>query len=222
MKTLWKLFVSVGLSLTAVFLISLPSFAQSTVCAPVQFEAKIAVSTSPGKNILKLSPNAQWSYDYANRREFSTRIDSHGNKTSVVLDFGYQPMEYVWTTSAQGVVTGCQAKYVSGPMADFCGTPDGTAPFTLGGSLSVSRWTATFPGWQFLGGILGVKFPGSIGVEGISSVRGFLPVSMTAIEPGHSAGGLLEGPVTFFQALFTDVMPGIRNPNVFQVPAACR
>lgn len=79
-------------------------------------------------------------------------------------------------------------------ISDREGGDDGTAQYLLAGSLKGSHLTATFPGCQFLGGTLGVKLPGSIAVEGISSLRRFLPVSMPGTQPDHATGGLREGP----------------------------
>lgn len=224
MKSVWALILTVGICIATAALFVRMSFAQTspTACAPVQFETDIAISMKPDQNVLRWSPNAKWDYDFANRRELAAITDSEGNSTNILTkSVDGQTVQYVWTTSAQGVVTGCQAKYVDYSMPEFCETPNASSTITVGGQVDAYRWMGTFPGSQFLGGLLGTNFKGNITIEGLSTLQSNLPISMTAIQPDHSSGGLLNGPENFFQAVFMNTIPGIRNPNVFNYPQPC-
>lgn len=110
---------ALSLILAAISLFSSPSFAQSSVCAVNQFESDIVVSTSPMGNVLGWSANPHWHYDYTNRGEYATMDNPQGGSTNIIRKLsGEGQVEYIWTTSAQGDVSGCQLVNLPAPLRD--------------------------------------------------------------------------------------------------------
>jgi hypothetical protein len=218
--TATRLSVLVGaFSLAAACLSAQRCLGQTVACSPNQFESDVSVGTFPPALPLTWTPNATWSYDYTNRRQFFSAIDASGRSTSVIMDFE-RGLRYEWKTSAQGNDLSCRVDPLPGSMVQLCGSVEDLG-FSLGGSLPVETWTGTFPAWQLLGGALGRDAEGDLTVEGLSSKVGFLPISMTTTGTAHPTGARPSRVSPSSWALFLNETAGIRNPGVFRPPDSC-
>jgi hypothetical protein len=215
MKTAWLFILSV---MSSMALLGQTAFAVAGACSPNQMEADIAVSSLTAATP-PWSPNAQWHYDWTNKRELVAITDRFGDTTTVLRKY-VAAEQFTWKTSAQGADLGCRVEYMQTSMRQACGTLDGSPNFTIGGALNALRWSATMPASQFLNGVLGPRVSGDITVEGVSTTTGFLPVWMEAVR-AHTLGSFLSLLIPSFRAMFMDVTLGIKNPDVFNPPASC-
>lgn len=221
-----SLFASLAIALLVVALFD-PQASAATICVPDQFETQLVFGKNALARYLRTgSGNAFWAYDYADeveRIDYLSKInrrpywpDDKG-MTTTVLTFFYDRIEYIWQTTAQGDVINChfgdtfRLNPAAGPMNRLCVDTTGSTA-TIGGA-QVQYWKGTLAGYNSFGGMFSLRdeyrsFP----VEGLSSPNSGLPLIMSVNQRKRGR---------HVQALFLNTTLGIKNPNIFEIPATC-